>query len=79
MKADIAALKVSVLCAVGLTGFFFFFIMAGMLIYIITSEKRQLQFFGHINRADGLKKHILSEKICGTKSRVRHAQNTQTI
>ena len=36
-----------------------------------TIRKRQLQFFGHINRADGLKKQILSEKICGTKSRGR--------
>ena len=33
-----------------------------------TIRKRQLQFFGHINRADGLEKKILSGKICGTKS-----------
>ena len=34
-------------------------------------QKRQLQFFGHINRASGLEKQILSGKICGTKSRGR--------
>ena len=32
-------------------------------------RKRQIQFFGHINRADGLEKQILYQKICGTKSR----------
>ena len=37
-----------------------------------TIRKRQLQFFGNINRADGLEKQILSGKICGTKSRGRH-------
>ena len=36
-----------------------------------TIRKRQLQFFGHINRADGLEKQILSGEICGTKSRGR--------
>ena len=36
-----------------------------------TIRKRQLQFFWHINRADGLIKQILSGKICGTKSRGR--------
>ena len=36
-----------------------------------TIRKRQLQFFGRINRADGLEKQILSGKICGTKSRRR--------
>ena len=36
-----------------------------------TIRKRQLQFFGHINRADGLEKEILSGKICETKSRGR--------
>ena len=36
-----------------------------------TIRKRQLQFFEHINRADGLEKQILSGKICGTKSRER--------
>ena len=34
-------------------------------------RKRQLQFFVHINRADGIGKQILSEKIFGTKSRGR--------
>ena len=34
-------------------------------------RKRQLQFLGHINRADGLEKQILSGKICGIKSRGR--------
>ena len=34
-------------------------------------KKRQLQFFGHINRADGLEKQILSGRICGTKTRGR--------
>ena len=34
-----------------------------------TIRKRQLQFFlGHLIRADGLEKQILSGKICGTKS-----------
>ena len=36
-----------------------------------TIRKRQPQFLGHINRADGLEKQILSGKICGTKSRGR--------
>ena len=36
-----------------------------------TIRKRQLQFFGHINRADGLEKQRLSGKICGNKSRGR--------
>ena len=36
-----------------------------------TIRIRQLQFFGHINRADGLKKQIMSGKICGTKSKGR--------
>ena len=36
-----------------------------------TIRKRQLQFFGHINRADGLEKQILNGKNCGTKSRGR--------
>ena len=34
-------------------------------------RKRQLQFFGHINRANGQENQILSGKICGTKSRGR--------
>ena len=34
-------------------------------------KKRQLQFFGHIKRADGLEKQILRGKMCGTKSRER--------
>ena len=34
-------------------------------------RKRQLQCFGHIKRADGLRKQILGGKICGTKSRGR--------
>ena len=38
----------------------------------LTIRKRQLQFFGHINRADRLEKQILSGKICVTKSRGRH-------
>ncbi|XP_077974172.1 uncharacterized protein LOC144429830 [Styela clava] len=38
---------------------------------IQTIRKRQLQFFGHINRANGIKKQILCGKICGTKSRGR--------
>ena len=36
-----------------------------------TIRKGQLQFFGHINRAGGLEKQILSGKICGCKSRGR--------
>ena len=42
-----------------------------------TMRKRQLQFFGHINRADGLEKQILSGKICGTKSRGEQRKNPQ--
>ena len=38
-----------------------------------TIRKRQLQLFGHINRAGGLEKQILSGKICGTKSRGRQS------
>ena len=34
-----------------------------------TIRKRQVQFYGHINRADGLGKQTLSGKICNTKSR----------
>ena len=34
-------------------------------------QKKTILVFGHINRADGLEKHILSGKICGTKSRGR--------
>ena len=36
-----------------------------------TTRKRQPQLFGHINKADGLKKQILSEKIHGAKRRGR--------
>ena len=32
-------------------------------------RKRQLQFFGHINRPDGLEKQLLNGKIRGTESR----------
>ena len=34
-----------------------------------TIRKRQLQIFGHIIRADGLEKQILTGEICSTKSR----------
>ena len=40
-----------------------------------TIRKRQLQFFGHIIRADGLEKQILSGEICGTKSKGRQRTN----
>ena len=36
-----------------------------------TIRKRQLQFFGHIIRADGIEKQISSGEICGTKSKGR--------
>ncbi|GFO23026.1 hypothetical protein PoB_004953100 [Plakobranchus ocellatus] len=36
-----------------------------------TTRKRQLQFFWHINRADGIEKEILCGKICDTKGRGR--------
>ena len=36
-----------------------------------TIRKRQLQFFWHINIADGIEKQMLSGKICSTKSRGR--------
>ena len=46
--------------------------MAGYKRFLLkTPRKRQLQIFGHINKADGLEKQILSGKICGTKSRGR--------
>ena len=46
--------------------------MAGYKRFLLkTIRKRQLQFCGHINRADGLETQILSGKICGTKSRGR--------
>ena len=44
-----------------------------------STRKRQLQFFWHINRADGLEKQILSGKICGTETEEDNAQNTQTV
>jgi len=36
-----------------------------------TIRERQLKFFGHIIRADGLEKLLWSGKICGNKSRGR--------
>ena len=46
--------------------------MAGYKRFLLkTIKKRQLQFFGHIIRADGLEKQILSGEICGTKSKGR--------
>ena len=42
-------------------------------------RKRQLQFLGHINRADGLEKQILSGKICVPKAEKDNAQNTQIV
>ena len=36
-----------------------------------TIRKRQLQFFLHLIRADGLEKQIWSGTICGTKSKGR--------
>ena len=35
------------------------------------SEKDNYNFLGHINRAVGIEKQLLSGKICGTKSRGR--------
>ena len=44
--------------------------MAGYKISLLkTFRKRQLQFFGHINRADGLEKQVMSGKICGNKNK----------
>ena len=40
-------------------------------------RKRQLQFFGHVSRADGLEKQMFSGMICGTKGRER--QRTKYI
>ena len=39
--------------------------------YSKPSEKDNYNFLGHINRAGGLEKQILSGKICGTKNRGR--------
>ena len=36
-----------------------------------TINKRQLQFLGHIGRADGMEKQLLCGNICGTKGRGR--------
>ena len=45
-----------------------------------TIRKRQLQFFGLINRADRLGKQILSGKICGSKSIGRQrAKSTHSL
>ena len=45
-----------------------------------TIRKRQLQFFGYINRADGLEKQIFRGKICGTNSRERqHTKYTDSM
>ena len=38
---------------------------------INTIRKRQLKFFGHVSRTDGIEKLILSGKICRKKSRGR--------
>ena len=35
------------------------------------NHQKKTQFFGHLDRVDGLEKQILSGKICGTKSRGR--------
>ena len=46
--------------------------MAGYKRFLLkTIRKRQLQFWGHINRANGLGKQILIGKTRGTKSRER--------
>ena len=43
-------------------------------------QKKTTTIFGHINRADGLEKQILSGKICGTKSRGRQrTKYTHTV
>ena len=34
-----------------------------------TIRKRQLQFFGHMNKADGLEMQILCGEVCDTKSK----------
>ena len=45
-----------------------------------TIRKRQVQFLGLINRADGLEKHILSGRICvSKKAEEDNAQNIQTV
>ena len=44
-----------------------------------TIRKRQLQFFGHLIRADGLEKQILSGKIWVRKAKEDNVQNTQTV
>ena len=45
-----------------------------------TIRIRQLQFFGHIIRADGLEKQILSGEIFGTKSKGRqHTKYTDSL
>ena len=43
------------------------------------TTKRQLQFFGHTNRADGPEKTLLCGKIWVPKAEEDNAQNTQTV
>ncbi|GFN98012.1 endonuclease-reverse transcriptase [Plakobranchus ocellatus] len=44
--------------------------MAGYKRYLLkTIRNRQLQFFGHVNRANETEKQILCGMICGTKGR----------
>ena len=44
-----------------------------------TIRKKQLQFFWHLIRADGLENQILSGKIWVPKAEEDNAQNTQTV
>ena len=45
-----------------------------------TMRKKRPQFFGYINRADGLEKLILIGKICGTKSiESQHTKYTDSL
>ena len=55
--------------------------MAGYIRLLLkTIRKRQLQFFGHVNRGDGLEKQIFRGKICGSKSRGRqHTKYTDSL
>ena len=45
--------------------------MAGYKRSLLKTIRKRLKLFGHIKRADGLEKQILSGQICVTKSRGR--------
>ena len=54
--------------------------MAGYKRSVLRTIRKRLKSFGHINRANGLEKQMLSGKICGTKSRgSQHTKYTDSL